>query len=179
MTLDERMELAKRYYEVFGSYHKPAKTIIEECEKLKILGCEWGEVTFDEYGRIGHDFRLIKGGHITNKTTDYEFDNNSYYIHWDNGNVGRLMFLGLADYTEEENKIWEEFDSELMTYNPLDYDRFNCHKVYSIEDGKKLMDNYKDICKRTGEKFAKYCKKRELEKTKAKYEKLLKELPEE
>ena len=174
MTIDERLELATKYDEVFGEEcWKSPKTIIEECNKLKILGCDWGEIRFGEYGRIGKDFRLYKDGNLTNQNTNYEFDNQKYYIHWDNGNIGRLMFLNYADYSEEETKIWEEFKTELMSYHPLDYDHLNCHIVYDIENGKKVMADYKNICKKTSEKFSKYIKKRELQKAKEKYEKLL------
>ena len=175
MTLDERLELATKYYETFGISYKNPKIIIEECEKLKILGCEWGEIRFGEYGRIGDDFIFLKGGKLTNQTTNYDFDEEKYYIHWDNGNIGRLMFIDSADYSEEETEIWEGFKAELMSYNPLDYDSFNCHIVYDIENGKKVMSDYKNICKRTNEKFSKYLKKKRIKKAKEEYERLLEE----
>lgn len=179
MTLDERLELATKYDEVFGQEYKDVQTIIEECKQLKVLGYDWGEVQFGTYGKIHGDFILYKGGrNLSNRTTKYRFDDEEYYIHWDNGNVGRYMFLVDADYSEEETKIWEEFRSELISYNPLDYDGYNCHMIYNIEDGKRLMNDYEDICDRTREKFRKYSTKKKLEKAKEKYEKLLAEVQE-
>lgn len=175
MNIEQRIEIAKKYIDAFGRTYKTPVQILEECEKLKILGCEWGDITFGDYGRIGEDFIMRKGGDIVNQTTKYEFDKDSYYIHWDNGNVGRLMFLGNADYSDEETKIWLEFKAELLSYNPLDYDKHNCHIVYGIEDGMRLKKDYKDICDKTKEKFSMLLKKRRLEKAKETYEKLLAE----
>lgn len=174
MTVDERLELAEKYNEVFGGVY-PRK-VIEDCKKLKILGAEWGEYSFGEYGCIATDFYLLKGGVITNQSTHYEFDKNEYYIHWDNGNIGRLMFLYSADWSIEETEIWEEFRAKLMSYNVLEYDGSNCHMIFSIEDGKKLIADYGKICEETKDKFKKYRKQKELKKKKEEYEKLKKEL---
>lgn len=174
MKLDERLNLAEKYNEVFGDVYP--KTVIEKCKKLKLLGAEWGEYRIGEYGSICTDFYIRKGGIITNQSTHYEFEEDEYYIHWDNGNIGRLMFLYSADYSIAETEIWEEFEKKLMSYNVLEYDKFNDHMIFSIEDGKKLIADYGKICDATRDKFEKYCKKKELKRKKEEYEKLKKEL---
>lgn len=154
MTLDERIDLLKTYLAAFnftdipyGYGHTPLE-YLETCEKLKILGYEWGDKL--SCGLNTGDIKLLKGKqfHLHNKATSYEFDPDTYYIVWNNGNIGRLMFVNEAyygDVTEE----WEALEQKLLSFSPLDYDKTNNNYVYDIENGKKLKDAYRDICANT------------------------------
>lgn len=73
---------------------------------------------------------------------------------------------------EEE---WTEFNNILKSYVPLDWDEYNCHMVFDIEHGKKLISDYKEIKKKIYDKMKVKIKQIELEKAKKEYEKLLAE----
>lgn len=151
MSLDDRINLLKSYLAAFNpndipfGYGQTPREYLETCNKLKILGHEWGHKL--SCGLNTGDIKLLKGKqfYINNKATSYEFDPDTYYVVWDNGNVGRLMFINETYYTDV-NEEWEAFEQKLLSFSPLDYDTFNNKYVYDIENGKKLIDAYRDIC---------------------------------
>ena len=164
-TIKEIKEIATAWRELSREIHENNEDrVLNECYALEALEEEWGY-------RIPYHFSVRKCPHITNSSTHYDFDDGKYYVIWDNGNVGRYQFVdGVAyDYVDEE---WEQFIAELDSYEPLDSDPYNDRKVYNIENGKRLMDDYEDICKRTREAMNKKIKKCKFEKLKRELEKL-------
>lgn len=184
MTLDERLKLANSYNKEFMMnnpyYASSPQQNIEICEVLKALGYEWGykEIRINQYYcyLVNDDIRVYKGGEIANKATKYSFDNDKYYIHWDNGNIGKYMFVSSRDYYCDIDEEWEEFNKILHSYNPLEWDEFNNHIIYSIEDGKRLANDYNRICKETRKKIRKKLVEIDMIRAKEKYEKLLNEV---
>lgn len=178
MDLKEVKRIVKEYYDLvehmnFG-YSSYPRDLLITCEKLEALGFEWGDkLSFT-------DFVIRKGGEykLTNSATHYKFDPDTWYIHWDNGNIGRYQFVdGFGyHYTMDE---WNEFRDALMSYEPVDYDPANCHIVYDIEHGKKLLKDYRDICVRTQKKMDKKVAEARIEAKRKEIEKLQKELEEE
>ena len=175
-NLDKIIKICKQYEEIadaapgYGAIH-PTQ-IIEYCEKLQCLGWEFGEsVNYP-------DFTIVKKPYITNSATGFKYDPDQYYIVWDNGNVGRLQFVSQYYWSDVEQE-WREFWWKLLSYEPLDYDPHNCRMIFDIEHGKKLIEDYPQICKETCEKMNAKIAKVKLVKAKEEYEKLLKEVGDE
>lgn len=137
---------------------------LDECDRLEALGEKWGY-------KIPYDFKVKKKPRIANSSTYYEFDENEYYVVWDNGNIGRLQFVS-ENYYDDVTEEWQQFLAELDSYEPLDSDPYNCRKIYSIENGKRLMNDYADICERTREAMQEKIKKAKVEKLKRQLEEL-------
>lgn len=171
MTIDERISFFRNIYKWIWkaknwSYGNSPNEYLEACKKLKALGLEWGDnIKFD-------DFNIIKGYHITNPTTKFQGNKNRYYIHWENIDKSTFVFQKYWFLVEEE---WTEFNNILKSYAPLDWDEYNCHMVFDIEHGKKLISDYKEIKKKIYGKMKVKIKQIELEKAKKEYEKLLAE----
>lgn len=100
------------------------------------------------------DFYIVHQPNVTNKQTYYKFDKNKNYIQLDSGNIGRLMFgnVNFIDYPNTD-AIWEEFNTVLLSYNPLDWDDINFNYVYGEEDGVRLYKDFEDIYKAYKKKF--------------------------
>ena len=171
--IDKIIKICQQYKAIadaapgYGS--RAPETIIEYCQKLKCLGMEFGESI--DYA----DFSIVKNPYITNSATGFVCDPDQYYIVWDNGNVGRLQFVS-SDYYSKVEEEWREYYRRLLSYDPLDWDPHNCHMIFSIENGKKLIADYPQICKETREKMKNKIAKAKLEKAKREYERLLEEV---
>lgn len=150
--LDEIIHICEKYEKIrkcnaYG-YIYYSSNIIEICNKLKAMGLNWG----DKLTTSNH-FYVAKFECMANPATDYiPTDPDEFYVHWDNGNIGRLQFTTI-DYWGYLGDEWREFKNTLKSYNPVDWDDLNNHMVFKIEDGKRLMNDYKDICKETQEKI--------------------------
>ena len=172
-NLDKIIKICKDYQKILDdvpfSYGNYPNLIIEACEKLKVLGYEWGEeITYP-------DFSVVKKPYITNSNTKYQFEDDKYYIVWDNGNIGRLQFVR-QDYWWNVGDEWQEFIDKLMLYDPVDYDTLNCRMIFDIENGKRLLNDYPAITAETRKKMGQKIKVLKLEKAKKEYEKLLEEM---
>ena len=172
--LDRVISICQEYQDVYDSisrhyiYGSYPKDIIATCDKLKVLGFKWGD------DLPSGDFRMLKKYHLTNSATKYQPEDDTYYIEWNNGNVGRLQFV-TENYWHAVGDEWDEFLSELRSYNPVDYDPLNCHIIYDVENGKKVIADYNDICNRTKEKMRKKIRSIQIEQKKKEIEKLMEE----
>lgn len=158
MKLDEIINICNQYMEIMEKINKPVHSnptdIVEDCKKMKAFGYdEWEQIL------IPYDFAIYKGDayHLHNSVTKYKFDPDKYYIHWDNGNIGRLQFI-TKEYYYVMTEEWQEFRNRMLSYNPVDYDELNDHIVYDIENGKKAMEDYKKICREIDSKMDKKIK---------------------
>lgn len=172
-SIEEVIKICEAYEEVrkespYSAY--TAHDLLEICDKMKALGLEWG----DKFN-IPTDFRMTKRYYLTNSATHYQPADNTYYIEWDNGNVGRLQFVSLEYYGDIEPE-WNEFLSKLKSYNPVDYDPLNCHMIFNIKDGKNLMRDYKKICDEICSNIDKKLKLKRLIKMQKEVEELQKDL---
>lgn len=162
-SLDEIINICKEYEEVrkssiynFGCIDD----LIDICEKLKALGYEWGDRLIPPYP-YDH-FRIGKNIYIANSNTHFVLDKNKYYVQWDNGNVGRLQFV-TYEYYHYVTDEWHEFEAILKSYNPVDFDDLNTNMIFEIEDGKRLMQDYPDICKKIEGKMRKKIDSKKIE----------------
>lgn len=175
--LDHIIDVCNEYNEILkvardgGCYSIVPSEIVDECLKLKALGMSLGDKWRKQHFSVNDRY------YISNSKTGYKPEKGRYYVIWDNGNIGRLQFVSSAYYAIVQ-KEWDEFKNELMKYNPVDYDEFNCRNIYTIEDGKRLMADYDDICNRTLKKMRKKIAKYELEKKKEELKKLEAEVEE-
>jgi hypothetical protein len=146
-TVDEALKICRDYQELYNNrpygYGYYPSELIETCERLKAFGVEWGDTL------TCNDFKITKGDYyITNSATKYKPDPDAYYVHWDNGNIGQLQFVNRHIFTDGFN----EFLEKLRSYNPVDWDPYNCHIVYDVENGKKVMADYPQIFDETRKK---------------------------
>lgn len=153
------------------NYGLHERDIIDTCDKLEALGRKWGEAV------CPNDFRIVKEYYICNSSTGYQPKDDTWYVIWDNGNIGRLQFVSDTHYYDVQDE-WEEFKNRLLSYNPLDYDKMNDFNVYDIENGKRLMADYQQICDETLAKMKDKIKQVQLREAKEKYERLLNEVKE-
>lgn len=172
MTTKEARKICEEYIQLrrnmrYG-YGYEAEQIITSCDILDAMGWEFGHQL--SYG----DFRIRKGYYITNNGTRHKPNNDEWYVEWDNGNVGRLQFVRNEWYGYVGDE-WDNFIKELMSYNPINYDPLNCHIIYDVENGKRILEDYKDICKRTREAIEKKLKQAKVDKAKKELERLIKE----
>lgn len=162
-TIKEIKEIAIAWKELSREIRNSSvDNVLDECNILEAIGEGWGY-------KIPYDFDVKKKPHITNASAHYEFDDNEYYVVWDS--VSRLQFVH-EDYYYDVTEEWQQFLAELDSYEPLDSDSYNCRKIYSIENGKRLMNDYADICERTREAMQKKVKKAKVERLKRELEEL-------
>jgi len=175
LDLDSVIKICEQFKKVIEltkwreGYGNTPSELIYAAEKLKALGLEWGD-------RIQYrDFRIRKNYYITNSATGYKPNKEEFYIEWDNGNVGRLQFVRQDYWFAVENE-WNDFLSALRSYDPVDYDPLNCHMVFEVENGKRLIKDYPNICKETQQKMNKKINVVRLEEMGKKYKELLEEV---
>ena len=172
MNTKEVREICEKYLDIrrntpFG-YGYDVTEIINSCNKLEAMGWEYGH-------KLNYaDFRIRKGYYITNNGTGHKSNKDEWYVEWDNRNIGRLQFVS-QEYWGYVSDEWDEFKRTLMSYNPVNYDPLNCHIIYDVENGKKILEDYPDICKKTSEAMEKKLKQVKVEKAKAELERLIKE----
>lgn len=174
MTLQERIEFLQTYLDEFTDgkkygYGYYPTDYLESCKELQALGFEWGDKIIND-----NKFCIRKNGHLTNRTTKYEFDDNTYYIHWDNG-IGKLMFVSSTKYYSLIDDEYNEFLEKLRSYGALDWDYWNDHMIFTVEDGKRLYKDYSKIREETAKKIKRKIKQEEVRAAKEEYEKLLAE----
>lgn len=144
LKLKEVRKICAQFSEVgetaHRSYGRTEQDYIEACDKLEALGLEWG----DPLCRSGH-FQIKRGSEVF-PSSYTPFDSDTFYIVWDNFNVGRAQFAAGEFYhcTAEE---WNWFWDKLLSYKPLDVDLYHHRMTFSICNGKKLMRDYDGICK--------------------------------
>ena len=144
--------------------------IIDTCKKLKALGLNWGDQIYYD------DFNIVKGNYyLVNSKTKYVPDRDSYYIIWSNGNIGKYQFV-TSNYYDDVEDEWREFKDTLLSYSPLDWDENHNKIVYNVENGKKVMADYDNICKKTREKIELKIKQKKLELMRTEFERLKSEL---
>lgn len=119
---------------------------LEECEKLKALGKEWGEKCFYP------DFDLRKGDYLKNFSPIFSSENNkdAYFFKWNIGNIGRYK-LGCDEKSYfAVGDIWNAFLDKMESYNPVYNERYNCCMIFDIENGKRLerfRDEFEHYCR--------------------------------
>lgn len=174
-TLKANREIVETYAKLCQSSESPyivfnnssnANRLLELIDQWILMDVEWGF-------RMPDDFRLVKGEQLNLYLTqrqcakNYKFKATDYYIRWDNGNVGAYQFAHDSESYRVAQPAYKEFKERLRSYNVLEEDMLNDYMVFSIEDGKRLMDDYKAIKNETFEKISKAWKQYRYEQAKA------------
>lgn len=126
---------------------------------------------------IPSDFSVKTGDKVSryytnnNTTTHYQFDDKTYYVQWSNGNIGPYQFC-TETYYGVALPIFHQFKQRLRSYNPVDEDPLNDYMVFTVEDGKRLMNDYKQICEETKTAIAEACKQERIKRMQAELEQL-------
>lgn len=126
---------------------------------------------------IPHDFKVKTGDVLHNvykdhnTTTHYKFDGKIHYVQWSNGNIGPYQFC-TETYYAVALPIYQQFKQRLRSYNPVDEDPLNDYMAFTIEDGKRLMNDYKQICEETKTAIAEACKQERIKRMQAELEQL-------
>ena len=174
--MKDKIEVIEKYLEYFPKDFN-AKNNLLLCKYADELGIE----LTDYYPRIEYGFFVInrqikvgKGCVLTNSTTKYEQNGKDSLVIWSES-TGRFAFVS-GGYYDDIIDEWEEFMDVLKSYNPLDYDELNNKYIYDIENGKKLINDYKDIVNDLEKKINKKIKMVQLEKKKKELERLQAEL---
>ena len=145
MNIDKAIKICKDYNDLLKNrpygYGIYPDEILCTCEKLKVLGRDWGEPL------LCSDFEMYKGENIvlTNSATGYTFNPDEWYICWCNGNVGQLQFVHEHIFYDG----FEKFLNKLHSYDPVDWDPYNCRIIYDIDNGKRVVNAYQKICDET------------------------------
>ena len=180
-TLEKARQIVADYKELVrnGGYtihncsSNPA-VLLEHIDKLIVLDAPL------DY-RIPDDFKLVLGSEIRgrykdrNTTTNYKFKPNKYYIQWSNGNIGPYQFCYDTMYSIALPH-YQAFKERLRSYNPVDEDPLNDYMAFTVEDGKRLMADYKQLCDETKAIIEKAIKAELLKRKQAEIEKLKSEL---
>jgi hypothetical protein len=174
-TLKANREIVEAYAKLCQSSDSPyivfnnssnANHLLELIDQWIKMDVEWGY-------RIPDDFALVKGEQLNLRfaksrcAKNYKFNANDYYIRWDNGNVGAFQFAHDSESYRVAQPAYKEFKERLRSYNVLEEDMLNDYMVFSIEDGKLLMNDYKAITNETDEKISKAWKQYRYEQAKA------------
>lgn len=174
-TLKANREIVEAYAKLCQSSESPyivfnnssnANHLLELIDQWIKMDVEWGY-------RMPDDFALVKGEQLNLRfaksrcAKNYKFNANDYYIRWDNGNVGAFQFAHDSEGYRIAQPAYKEFKERLRSYNVLEEDMLNDYMVFSIEDGKRLMNDYKAITNETYEKFSKAWKQYRYEQAKA------------
>lgn len=154
--------------------------------KNNLLLCKYAdelniELSNDYYPRIAYGCFVInsqiearKEYALTNSATQYKQNGKDTIIVW-HASYGRLTFVKneYYDYVDDE---WNDFINVLKSYNPVDYDELNRTYIYNVENGKKLIHDYKDIIQNFKQKLNKKIKEVDIANKKKEIERLQKEL---
>lgn len=177
--MKERIKAIKEYLKYFPDdpYANNRLLLCEYADELNM------ELTNGYYPRIEYGYFVVnsqikvgKKYNLVNSATKYEQNGQDNIIIW-NEPCGRLAFIN-RDYWYDIESEWRGFMDVLKSYNPLDYDEINNNYIYDVENGKRLIDDYKKIEDNFMEKVNKRIKMVELEKKKKQLELLQKELEE-
>lgn len=110
-------------------------------------------------------FDIVSMPYINNSVRKVQFDSDKKYIQLDNGNIGRLMFGSIDTWQyPKTNQLWEDFQNELISYNPADYDNMNFNYIYTIEDGIRLYKNFNELFDKYEHEFDKVIKEDKIKK---------------
>lgn len=165
MTIKEACKIIENYDNLIkegrdAGYGWARKEIEDNVKTMGMLGIPWGEKF-----KIPRDFVVVIGQpYLANSETHFKFSKDENYVVWDNGNIGRLQFGDFrGEIYREFDGEWEEFQEKLLSYGALDYDPMNDRIIYDIENGKKLMLDYDEICREISSKIKVKEKKLEIE----------------
>ena len=175
--MKERIEAIRGYLKYYPNDASANNNLII-CTCADELGMELtgGYYPRAEYGYccVNRQIKVGKKYHLTNRTTGYEFNGKDNIVIWSES-CGRLAFVN-DNYYHTVDDEWKEFIDTIKSYEPLDYDEINNDFVFDIEHGKRLIKDYDGIVRVFMNKAKKKIEDAKMEKKRAEFERLKKEL---
>jgi hypothetical protein len=177
--MKDKIKAIEEYLKYFPS-DRNAKDNLLMCEYANELGIE---LTGGYYPKIDYGYFIInnqiKAGkkyRLTNSATKFEQNEVDTIVIW-HESCGRLAFVDETYWTGIEDE-WVWFKDILKSYDPVDYDEINNNYIYTLENGKRLINEYEAILKTFGEKLSIKINDIDTAKKRTKLEMLKKELGE-
>lgn len=180
--MQEKIKAIEEYLKFFPN-DRTAKNNLTLCNYCEELGLElpgkwqaYPNIYNEKTIKINSKLEASKSYYLTNKTTNYEHNNVDTVVIWDTG-CGRLEYVN-SDYWYDIENEWQEFMDVLKSYEPLDYDEVNNRYVYSLENGKRLIEAYDELEEAFKDKLNRKIKAVQLAQKKKQMELLQKEISE-
>lgn len=178
--MQDKINAIKNYLKYFPNDYKAAENLVL-CEYSNELGVALDNKSYYpkiDYGyfRINGQIKVGKNYQLSNSRTHYQQNGVDTIVIWDEP-CGRLGFVD-RDYWYTIDDEWNELMQILRSYNPLDWDELNNTYIFDVENGKRLIDDYKQILSEFLDKCHVKIKQYQLEQKRKELEKLMKELGE-
>lgn len=179
--MQDKIEAIKNYLKYFpNDYHAAEKLTL--CEYSDELGVELDNKSYYpriDYGyfRINGQIKAGKNYQLANSRTHYQQNGVDTIVLWHEP-CGRLGFVD-RDYWYTIEDEWKELMQTLLSYEPLDWDDLNNVYIFDVENGKRLIEDYKQILNEFLDKCHVRIKQYQLQQKRKELERLQKELEDE
>lgn len=178
--MQEKINAIKNYLKYFPNDYKAADNLVL-CEYSNELGVSLDSKGY--YPRMSYGFFEINGQikagkkyHVVNSHTHYIQNGFDTIVIWQE-TCGRLGFVD-DEYWYTIDDEWKELMQTLHSYNPLDWDELNSTFIFDLENGKRLIEDYKQILNEFLDKCHIKIKQYQLQQKRKELERLQKELEE-
>lgn len=178
--MKDKINAIKNYLKYFPNDYKAENNLLL-CEYSDQLGVELDRESY--YPRMNSGFFEINGQikagkkyHLTNSRTNYQQNGVDTIVIW-NEPCGRLHFVSDEFWWAIEDE-WNEFMQTILSYEPLDWDDLNNVYIFDLENGKRLIEDYKQILNEFMDKCHIRIKAYQLQQKRKELERLQKELEE-
>ena len=176
--MQDKINAIKNYLKYFPNDSTAANNLVL-CEYSNELGVALDRKSY--YPRMSYGFFEINGQikagkkyHLVNSNTHYIQNGVDTIIIW-HESCGRLAFVDDAYWYTIDDE-WKEFMKTLLSYEPLDWDELNNTYIFDVENGKRLIEDYKQILNEFLDKCHVRIKQYQLEQKRKELERLQKEL---
>lgn len=176
--MQDKINAIKNYLKYFPNDSTAANNLVL-CEYSNELGVALDRKSY--YPRMSYGFFEINGQikagkkyHLVNSNTHYIQNGVDIIIIW-HESCGRLAFVDDAYWYTIDDE-WKEFMKTLLSYEPLDWDELNNTYIFDVENGKRLIEDYKQILNEFMDKCHVRIKAYQIEQKRKELERLQKEL---
>jgi hypothetical protein len=176
--MKEKIEAIKNYLKYFPNDYN-ATNNLTLCQYADELGIELDRKSYypkmdSGFFRINSQIQAGKKYYLVNSETQYRQNGFDTIIIW-HESCGRLAFVDDKYWFTIEDE-WKEFMQTILSYNPLDWDGLNNVYIFDVENGKRLIEDYKQILNEFMDKCHVRIKQYQLEQKRKELERLQKEL---
>ena len=176
--MNEKIEAIKKYLKYFPNDGNAVNNLTL-CQYADELGIESDRKSYYphmEYGYfcVNGQIKVGKKYHVVNSHTHHIQNGLDTIVIW-HESCGRLGFVD-RDYWYTIEDEWQELMQTLHSYKPLDWDELNSTFIFDLENGKRLIEDYKQILNEFMDKCHVRIKAYQLEQKRKELERLQKEL---
>lgn len=176
--MQDKINAIKNYLKYFPNDSTAANNLTL-CEYAEELGVAPDRKSYYPnmhcgYFQINGQIRAGKKYQLVNSKTQYKINGVDTIVIW-NESCGRLGFVN-DEYWYTIEDEWQEFMQTLLSYEPLDWDELNNVYIFDLENGKRLIQDYKQILNEFMDKCHVRIKAYQIEQKRKELERLQKEL---